>query len=42
MEPTILYIIIGIVSVATGAILGKFIFAKNSGKLYEDAKAEAE
>ncbi len=42
MEPTILYIIIGVVSLATGAILGKFIFAKNSGKLYEDAKAEAE
>lgn len=42
MEPTIIYIIIGAVSIVTGAILGKFIFAKNSGKLYEDAKAEAE
>jgi ribonuclease Y len=42
MEPTILYIIIAVIATAAGTILGKFIFAKNSGKLYEEAKSEAE
>jgi ribonuclease Y len=41
MEPVILYIIIGGASLAAGTILGKLIFAKNTSKLVEDAKAEA-
>ena len=41
MEPNILYIIIGVASLIVGTILGKLIFAKNTGKLVEDAKYEA-
>ena len=41
MEPNILYIIIGVASLIVGTILGKLIFAKNTGKLVEDAKSEA-
>ena len=41
MELNILYIIIGVASLIVGTILGKLIFAKNTGKLVEDAKSEA-
>ena len=41
MEPNILSIIIGGASLIVGTILGKFIFAKNTNKLVEEAKAEA-
>jgi ribonuclease Y len=42
MEPTILSIIIGGASLIVGTILGKVIFAKNTKKTVEDAKAEAQ
>ncbi len=41
MELNILSIIIGGASLAVGVVLGKVIFAKNTNKLLEDAKAEA-
>jgi ribonuclease Y len=42
MELNIISIIIGGVCLIAGTILGKFIFAKNTGKLVEDAKSEAQ
>jgi ribonuclease Y len=41
MELNILSIIIGGASLVVGVVLGKVIFAKNTNKLVEDAKAEA-
>ena len=41
MELNIISIIIGGVSLIAGTILGKFIFAKNTNKIVEDAKSEA-
>jgi len=41
MELNILSIIIGGASLVAGIVLGKFIFAKNTNKIVEDAKAEA-
>lgn len=41
MEPNILSIIIGGAALVAGIILGKFIFAKNTNKLVENAKDEA-
>ena len=41
MELNILSIIIGGASLVAGIVLGKLIFAKNTNKLLEDAKAEA-
>lgn len=41
MELNIISIIIGGVSLVVGTILGKVIFAKNTNKIVEDAKAEA-
>lgn len=37
MEP----IIIGGIALIVGLVLGKLIFAKNAGKIVEDAKSEA-
>jgi len=42
MELNIISIIIGGACLIVGTILGKFIFAKNTGKLVEDAKSEAQ
>jgi len=42
MEPTIITVIISVVALALGAIAGKFLFAKNTKKNIEDAKAEAQ
>ena len=41
MEPTILYIIIGAVSLIIGAIAGRFAFAKNTKKQVEEADLQA-
>jgi len=42
MELNIISIIIGGACLIVGTILGKIIFAKNTGKLVEDAKSEAQ
>jgi len=42
MEPTIMVVIAGGVALVVGVILGKFIFAKNTSKILEDAKSEAQ
>jgi ribonucrease Y len=42
MEPTILYIIIGIVALILGLITGRFVFSKNTKKQIEDAEAQAQ
>ena len=42
MEPTILYLIIGICSLAAGVIAGKFIFSKNTEKQVKEAESKAE
>ena len=42
MEPTILYIIIGVAALIAGIILGKLIFAKNAGKQVADAELQAQ
>jgi ribonuclease Y len=42
MEPTILYLIIGIISLAAGIIAGKFIFSKNTEKQVKEAESKAE
>lgn len=42
MEPVILYIIIGIVSLITGVLAGKIIFAKNTRKQIEEAELQAQ
>lgn len=38
MEPTILYIIIGVVALIVGIVAGKFIFAKNTQKQIQEAE----
>ena len=42
MEPTIIYIIIGITALIIGLVLGKFIFAKNTKKQVEEAELQAQ
>ncbi|MBS1496121.1 MAG: ribonuclease Y [Bacteroidetes bacterium] len=42
MEPTIIYIILGIVALAVGIILGKIIFAKNTQKALQEAELQAQ
>jgi ribonuclease Y len=42
MEPIILYVIIGVVSLIAGVITGKFIFAKNTRKQVEEADVQAQ
>lgn len=42
MEPTIIYIIIGIAALVIGLILGKVIFAKNTKKQIEEAELQAQ
>ena len=41
MEPTIIYIIIGVAALIAGVIAGKIIFAKNAGKQVQDAELQA-
>jgi len=41
MEPNILFIIIGAIALTSGLLLGKFVFAKNSNKLIQDAEDQA-
>ena len=38
MEPNILFIIIGAIALTSGLLLGKFVFAKNTSKLIQDAE----
>lgn len=42
MEPTVLYIIIGVVALVAGLIAGKVLFAKNTKKQLEEAEAQAQ
>jgi ribonuclease Y len=42
MEPTILYVIIGISALAAGIAAGKLIFSKNTGNKIKEAEAQAE
>jgi len=42
MEPTIIYIIIGIAALVVGLVLGKVIFAKNTKKQVDDAEQQAQ
>ncbi|MEO7049618.1 MAG: Rnase Y domain-containing protein, partial [Ferruginibacter sp.] len=42
MEPTIIYIIIGIAALVVGIILGKVIFAKNASKAVQEAELQAQ
>lgn len=42
MEPTIIYVIIGVAALVAGIILGKFIFAKNTQKQVEEAEKQAQ
>ena len=42
MEPTIIYIIIGVVALVAGIIGGKVIFAKNAGKQVQEAELQAQ
>ena len=42
MEPTILYIIIGVAALIVGIILGKVLFAKNTKKEVEEAQIQAQ
>lgn len=42
MEPTILYVIIGALSLVIGVVAGKVIFAKNTKKQLEEAEAQAQ
>lgn len=41
MESNILFIIIGAIALGAGLILGKFVFAKNTGKQVEEAENQA-
>lgn len=41
MEPTILYIIIAIISLIAGVVAGKFIFAANTKRIIQDAESQA-
>ena len=38
MEPTIIYIIIGVGALILGLIAGKLLFAKNTGKKIQDGE----
>ncbi|HEX4958000.1 MAG TPA: ribonuclease Y [Lacibacter sp.] len=42
MEPTILYIIIGVAALILGIVAGKFIFAKNTQKQIQEAEQQAQ
>ncbi len=42
MEPTIIYIIIGVAALIAGVIVGKIVFAKNAGKQVQDAELQAQ
>jgi ribonuclease Y len=42
MEPTLLYLILGISGLAAGILAGKFIFSANTQKKLDDARQEAE
>ncbi|MEO6670210.1 MAG: ribonuclease Y [Ferruginibacter sp.] len=42
MEPTIIYIIIGVAALIVGIILGKVIFAKNTQKQVEEAQIQSQ
>ncbi|MGG9961767.1 ribonuclease Y [Ferruginibacter sp. SUN106] len=42
MEPTIIYIIIGIAALIIGLVLGKVVFAKNTKKQVEEAEIQAQ
>ena len=42
MEPTIIYVIIGIAALVAGIVLGKFIFAKNTQKQVEEAQLHSQ
>jgi len=42
MEPTIIYIIIGIAALVIGLVLGKLLFAKNTKKQVEEAELQAQ
>ena len=42
MEPTIIYIIIGVAALIAGVTAGKVIFAKNAGKQVQDAELQAQ
>ncbi|MBS1743472.1 MAG: ribonuclease Y [Bacteroidetes bacterium] len=42
MEPTIIYIIIGVAALVVGVLMGKIIFAKNTQKQIEEAQAKSE
>jgi len=42
MEPTIIYIIIGIAALIIGLVLGKLLFAKNTKKQVEEAEQQAQ
>ncbi len=42
MEPTIIYIIIGVAALVIGLVLGKLIFAKNTKKQVEEAELQAQ
>jgi len=42
MEPTIIYIIIGIAALVIGLVLGKLVFAKNTQKQVQDAEQQAQ
>ena len=41
MEPNILFIMIGAIALTSGLLLGKFVFAKNTSKLIQDAEDQA-
>ena len=41
MDPIIIYIIIGIVCLVVGIIAGKFIFAKNTNRIIEEAQIQS-
>ncbi len=42
MEPTIVYIIIGVAALLIGAVAGRFAFAKNTKKQVEEADLQAQ
>ncbi len=42
MEPTIVYIIIGVAALLIGAVAGRFAFAKNTKKQVEEAEIQAQ
>lgn len=42
MEPTIIYIIIGVAALLIGLLIGKLAFAKNTGKQVQDAELQAQ